>query len=362
MKSRKMKSPALVLTLIATLMLWSTVFDGQQRIDAQPATQAATAPAPTALTLAALKPIEFADSNSPGSADFSADQNYVAAVLQESSGSVTMWDATTGTLVRTFEGGKYITTVRFSPDGKTLFGHDRGERGGDPTPINVWDTATGKLLYTVQDGGGNPVFSLDSKLLMSIGPRPKTGPYKIQIWDAATGADKATITFKDGLAPVTPLVFSPDGKSILIVSPDSASIVDAAKGTVKAKLPPVTNGQGQWLAAAWSPDGTSVLIGEDMIPVLYDAKTFKEIRRFDNAQAPPNSNPTFLNFSADGKYALTFSFNEFAARLWDVQTGKLIKVFNDDQYVNALLSPDGKFVLLSPLNQKPLKLVSSGVE
>jgi WD40 repeat protein len=53
--------------------------------------------------------------------------------------SITLWDATTGKEMATFEGHRGLDTcVAFSPDGKTL-----ASVGRDYT-IKLWDVATGK--------------------------------------------------------------------------------------------------------------------------------------------------------------------------------------------------------------------------
>ncbi len=74
-----------------------------------------------------------------------------------------LWDAATGTLLHTFEGGNpAVTSVAFSPDGKRLLGSAFEE-------VKLWDTATGGLLRTFEETAAVPsaAFSPDGKQLLS---------------------------------------------------------------------------------------------------------------------------------------------------------------------------------------------------
>ena len=91
--------------------------------------------------------------------------------------TVRLWDTVSGELIRTLEAhGKNIHSIAFSPDGKTL-ASDSGDstvmlwnmESGDST-VMLWDVETGKHLHTLEGhiGGVTSVaFSPDGKTLAS---------------------------------------------------------------------------------------------------------------------------------------------------------------------------------------------------
>jgi WD40 repeat protein len=73
-----------------------------------------------------------------------------------------------------------ITTIAFSPDGKTL------ASGGDRGSIKLWDVASGEELMSLEDHSG-PIclirFSHDNKTLATCANRPD-GSSEIFLWRA----------------------------------------------------------------------------------------------------------------------------------------------------------------------------------
>ena len=65
-----------------------------------------------------------------------------------------LWDAATGELLRTFEGGRRrhalgVSSVAFSPDGARVLS------GSSDNTLKLWDAATGELLRTFQGALGH---------------------------------------------------------------------------------------------------------------------------------------------------------------------------------------------------------------
>jgi WD40 repeat protein/DNA-binding XRE family transcriptional regulator len=83
----------------------------------------------------------------------------------------------------------------------------------------------------------------------------------------------------------------------------------------------------------YSPQGDAALMGAATLD--YPTHIFIGHEEYVNAAA----------VSPDGKYALTGGFDR-TARLWDIQTGKVIRQFNhDDQVRLVAFSPDGRYAL-----------------
>jgi WD40 repeat protein len=192
-----------------------------------------------------------------------------------------VWDAATGQ--RRFTpvpggGGSAQSNVwtAFSPDGRRLAVLTEKAGGGDrPNLLKVFDTATGRELYTRDQGGdrggtwGTVCFSPDGSRVAA------SCPSKALVWNAATGAEELVLhapegDWFDGAA------FSPDGGRIVTASLQKTPRVwDARTGREFLVL---KGHDGQVWSAAFSPDGTRILtVGEDRTARLWDAADGKEV-------------------------------------------------------------------------------------
>ncbi len=111
----------------------------------------------------------------------------------------------------------FVTSVAFSPDGKTLASGSGVLGPRFDTPIKLWDINTGKELKTLSGHTGwvsSVVFSPDGKTLAS-GSFDKT----IKLWDVTSG--QVLRTLSRHTFPVFSVVFSPDGKTLASGSLDS---------------------------------------------------------------------------------------------------------------------------------------------
>jgi WD40 repeat protein len=226
--------------------------------------------------------------------------------------AVKLWNVQTGKLLRTFVApNTSVNALQFSPDGKLLAG------GGSGRTLLLWDVATGKIdkkLAGHTDWVKTIVFSPDGETLASGGV-----DNTIRLWDVPTGKLKRILTVSDRKKQssldhysVHGVAFSPDGHTLAgaYFYNGTLRLWDVATGKLLRTLPQVNQKFGPSMTSvSFSPDGKTVVCGTGM-SVLSDG-------------------------GQDEKYG--------SAVLWDVNSGKKLRVFQSHQfYVNALAySPSG---------------------
>jgi WD40 repeat protein len=298
--------------------------------------------------------------------------------LTATSGVAVLWDTVTWRQVRRFgnlpaapDGGPVVfqpgeTVAALSADGKAVALAYREKDG-----VRVWDVATGKELRRFpgeESGAAGLTFSPDGKLLASAG---KDG--NIALYDLTTTkqtarrilAPKAGALFRLGF---TPVVFSPDGKSLAVPSQEVAGF-NQVKGTIVLWDPTTGRRLRQFEAGgpapvtpAFSPDGKGLAWATaDGTIVVTDAATGRERQRFKAA------GPCRFAFTPDGKRLVATLVHGRLIILWDTATGKELGRFvkerpvppNEDWRVPAwapavAVSPDGKVLAAAAEDHAPL--------
>jgi len=250
-----------------------------------------------------------------------------------------------------FRYGSRIKTLAVSPDGKTALAANDND-----TP-RVFDLVTGQVLFSLNYGNVEVgTFSRDGRWLVL-----KQGN-ELCVFDPVTGKLVRTIkssrtdSWLDGV-----LEFTPDGKAIAMST--QAKFIhlidfDSGKTVRDFKVENLESGVPRdfpsVLDAAFSPDGKLLATGGydndkgNYFARLWDLETGKEIRRFMHGKQ--GSGVRSLAFSPDGKTLATLGTQAgVLLRLFDVDTGKLLKAFPKDDGVrpdrgSVAFSPDGKTV------------------
>jgi WD40 repeat protein/tRNA A-37 threonylcarbamoyl transferase component Bud32 len=236
---------------------------------------------------------------------------------------VTVWDAATGWVPRTFRGsrggreGTFILSLALSPDGQVFATRSRFDREGrEGSFINLWDAATGEVrqsLKNPEDATANALglaFSHDGKMLVS-GHLNRT----IRLWDLVTGqartigeSDGSTYNMKD-------VAISNDGTRIASVSSDKrVRLWDVQAGRVMHTFPRF--GEGIAMSVAFSPDGRYLAAGSWNGAALWDLTTWEARELRGQSEAAARS----VAFSPDGSILATSSTNTI--KLWRVETGE----------------------------------------
>jgi len=214
---------------------------------------------------------------------FSPDGNTLAAGIAEwgqqpsgrgQAGGVQIWDVEHRTLKRNLTDDKPTTFVRYSPDGKYLAS---APNGGS---VKVWDAAMGKLVR-IFPYGGKFDFSPDGKHIACMASQPIKNDasddvrmrYDVQIYELQTGKLTQTLISDDHTQKsyVLWIEFSPDGQLVAAANWDGTTkLWDVATGDLVKTITEHTAGVH---TAVFAPDGSNLATGgEDKMLRLWNVQ------------------------------------------------------------------------------------------
>ncbi len=282
---------------------------------------------------------------------FSKDGRFV--LTSDADSTVRLWDSESGLLIREFNDAG--PAISLSPEAHLA-------ATADPNGVDalLWDTATGEKLLTLtgHESGVNSIdFSPDGSIIV-------TGGTTARLWDVKTGEQLQILAVDPKtVEPISESImqhfllfrfldveFSPNGRYILTGSNDGiARLWDIETGAEIRQFEgherySDDGSRGLVYSVAFSPAGDLVLTGSgDHTARIWDVETGQEIHQFREA-FPVSS----VAFSKDGEHILTGENHGGTARLWHIDSGKVLKEFNNGQDgVNSVaFSPDDQSVLL----------------
>jgi RNA polymerase sigma factor (sigma-70 family) len=237
-----------------------------------------------------------------------APDGKMLAVAGGLSASVGIWDAESGTLVRTItdpdKDGGFASAVAYSPDGKTLAVTSYGA-------VRLLDPATGKQirrLVKAKFGAVHAIaFSPDGKLLATAG-----ADRTLRLWDVATGEQLELWYHREEF---TSVAFAPDGKRIVWGSRGGwCQVWEVPSGRILARI---RGHEYSIESVAFTPDGKRVVTAGtfDTGPRVWNADTGKELLGFRGHLA----NPQVVTVAPDGKTAASAGADS-QVLIWDLAT------------------------------------------
>jgi len=247
-----------------------------------------------------------------------------------------LWKTDSGELLHTFDfEGKWVRTVQFSPDGKTLAVGGTGDLA-----VRLWDVKSFKLSAALLGSSADIlqlIFSADGKTL-AAGARNGF----VRIWDVGSRELRESYTGHQGL--VWSVGFAPDGKSIASAGQDhTLRFWDRATGQEIARV----NCEFEIGALIFTPDPSTTTA----FCTNGDSTRIYDLKKLDAPNVIARHTDSDINSVAmapDGD-SITTVDSKAVIKLWDVATGKPLKVINNPQYdlLRVDFSPDGKLIAIT---------------
>jgi WD40 repeat protein/predicted Ser/Thr protein kinase len=266
----------------------------------------------------------------------SSDGVRVLTVNPDQIRTAKVWDTTTGKDLFTVRHANTVTIASFRPDGQQFI------TGSADRTAKVWDANTGKELLTLAHPG-----VVYAAALSADGTRAVTGcaDKAVRVWDAISGRELHTLSGHTDA--VSFAGFSPDGARIVTGSADqTARVWDATTGAERLTL---AGHKERVASAGFSPDGTRLLTSTPTRVVkMWDLGTGKEL--FPHLAF--SGRASAASFSPDGSRFVTASGGR-VGRVRDVRTGKEVcslRGHTGDVW-SAAYSPDGKRIVTGSSDQ-----------
>jgi WD40 repeat protein/tRNA A-37 threonylcarbamoyl transferase component Bud32 len=267
----------------------------------------------------------------PACVAFSPDGQRVAAAggLLGRPGELNLWDSATGRVLLTFNGhADVITGLAFSPDGQRL-----ASSSGDQT-VKIWDAHSGQEMRTLRGHEGSVwsvAYSPDGRRLASAG-----SDRTVKVWNAVTGEELLTLRGHED--SIWHIAFSADGQRLASASADqTVKIWDVETGR---EVHTLRGHKGIIRGVAFSRDGQRLAsAGYDNTVKVWDATSGQELLTFRGH----TKYATSVAFSPDGHRVASSSVDQ-TVKVWDAATGEDVLTLrgHSGSVWAAAFSPDGR--------------------
>jgi WD40 repeat protein len=235
-----------------------------------------------------------------------------------------LWEIDTGKELKKLTGHTgWVWSVAFSPDEKQAL-----TSGSLDRTMRRWDLQDGKEVRKYEGHTGRvygAAFSPDGKYVLSggtekIGAEEKNSTLRLYEIDTAKEVRK----FEGHTGWVWKVAFSPDGKKIASAGCNDYSFRIWDTETGKPLIVGANAHKGYVVGIAFSPDGKQLLTsGRDQSVKLWDVETGKLIKTYTGT----TNNVEAVAFSSDGKRFL--AGENKLVHLFDTESGKILHRFED---------------------------------
>jgi WD40 repeat protein len=235
-----------------------------------------------------------------------------------------------------------VVTLAFSPDGRIVLTGTLGG-GREIGDARLWDATTGRPLgppLSQPFGVIEVAFSRDGRIFLTAGPA------SARFWDANSRRPLEGC-WVQGDGVWLGAAISPDGRTAVTDTRRTARLQDLTSRRVLREWP---HGATSW-RAAFSPDGKTLLLASpDRSAQLWDVATGRSkgmplphpglLATGDHSE---NGDTLSMAFSPDSR-AVASGCTDRAARLWDVSTGKRLgpPLAQHGDITAVQFSPDGR--------------------
>lgn len=263
------------------------------------------------------------------SAEYSSDGKFIITVSRDDTARI--WSSKKGQPIIIFDKRK-VNTASFSPDARIIVSatHEKS--------IITWDANKGKIIgeYKGHEGRINStIFSSDGKQIVSA-----SNDFTVRLWDTLTERSMKTLFGHE--KTVTSADFSPDGKFIVSCSADGQVFIWDTTNWTRRRICFSCSDyklfddkwhemRTRFTSVVFSPDGKKILVASnDYMVRVIDIATSAISLSFKVKQETPNYlNINTANYSHDGLLFVTSSDNH-TIKVWDAKTGANVITINEN--------------------------------
>ena len=292
----------------------------------------------------------------------SSNSHIVAGISTQNSNTVKIGDLSDGRILQMLTVNDTFARLAISANGHVLASTFAAKAGNTTEPrllpqniIRVWDLQSGKMLPELEDANAvqkNLVLSADGGLLCSI--LAGTHERAMKIWETGTGRllytlnDRRENNIQQDLSEKSGL-FSSDGRFLITCKGHKIRLWDMQQGVLLRSLHYESEKRLSQDAAA---------IAVPLAAYVYDLTPDNVLATQLQLSLFPTIKPSFPLYclSQDGRYLLVATqhnyyhldhgdINRYQLNMWDVQSGQWLRTLDDEleKGITCLaLNPDGR--------------------